>query len=63
MSAARRNGLFSWPRKYGTNWFIPAFVNSRFGEVGIREADGTIVCDFPAKNSKKLFLISADVMA
>jgi hypothetical protein len=36
----------------GTNWFIPALVKSRFGEVGIKLAEGTIVWPFPRKNSK-----------
>jgi len=31
------------PRKIGTNWFMPALVNSRPGESGMSEADGTIV--------------------
>src|SRR3954470_13264076 len=25
---ARGNGGAAWPRKYGMNWFIPAFVSS-----------------------------------
>ena len=32
------------PRKNGTNWFMPAFVNNRFGLSGISDDDGTIVC-------------------
>ena len=39
VSAARRKGAFSSPRKYGTNWFMPAFVNRRFGDDGISDAD------------------------
>ena len=62
VSAALRNGFFSSPRKYGTNWFMPAFVKSRLGDVGIRDADGTSVCPFDLKNSRKLFLISAEFM-
>jgi hypothetical protein len=31
------------PRKIGTNWFIPALVKRRFGEVGIKLAEGTMV--------------------
>jgi hypothetical protein len=46
----------------GTNWFIPALVKSRFGEVGIKLAEGTIVWPFPRKNSKNPFLTSADFM-
>jgi len=42
---------------------MPAFVNKRFGDVGIREAEGTMLCCLPAKNSKKLFLISAEVIS
>jgi hypothetical protein len=41
-----------WPRKIGTNWFMPAFVNKRFGESGISEDDGTMVCDFDLKKSR-----------
>ena len=44
------------------NWFIPAFVKSRFGEVGISEADGTMVCFFSAKKSRKDCRMSRDVM-
>jgi hypothetical protein len=46
----------------GTNWFIPALVKSKFGEVGIKLAEGTIVWPFPRKNSKNPFLTSADFM-
>ena len=42
---------------------MPAFVNNKFGDVGIREADGTIVCCFSWKKSRKDCLISRDVMA
>jgi hypothetical protein len=48
------------PRKIGTNWFIPALVKRRFGEVGIKLAEGTMVWLFPRKNSKYPFLTSAD---
>src|ERR1019366_8511844 len=41
-----------WPRKIGTNWFIPALVNSRFGESGIRLDEGTMVCPFDLKKSR-----------
>src|SRR5262249_6318072 len=43
---------FFCPRKMGTNWFMPAFVNSRFGLSGISEDDGTMVCDFDLKKSR-----------
>src|SRR5882757_9874619 len=43
---------FFWPRKIGTNWFMPAFVNRRFGESGIRLEDGTMVCCFDLKKSR-----------
>jgi hypothetical protein len=35
-------------------------VKRRFGEVGIKLAEGTIVWLFPRKNSKYPFLTSAD---
>src|SRR5690349_1120413 len=41
-----------WPRKIGTNWFIPAFVNNRFGESGRRLDEGTMVCPFDLKKSR-----------
>src|SRR5688572_1945137 len=50
------------PRKIGTNWFMPAFVKSRPGESGMREADGTIVWPCLAKKSRKLWRISAEVI-
>src|ERR1035437_398601 len=31
---------------------MPAFVNKRFGESGIRLDDGTMVCDFDLKKSR-----------
>src|SRR3954469_25878552 len=55
-------GAFCCPRKIGTNWFIPAFVKSRFGESGRSEAEGTIVCSFSRKKSKNDWRISAAVM-
>src|SRR5438876_6506647 len=42
-----------WPRKIGTNWFIPALVNRRFGESGSRLDEGTMVCLFDLKKSRK----------
>src|SRR5256885_9722711 len=53
---------FCCPRKIGTNWFMPAFVKSRFGESGRSEADGTTVCCFSRKKSRKDWRISAAVM-
>src|SRR5215831_2809500 len=55
------SGLRS-PRKKGTNWFMPALVNSRFGLSGIRLADGTSVCFFDLKKSRNDWRISADVI-
>src|SRR6185369_18042408 len=40
------------PRKMGTNWFIPAFVKSRFGASGSRLDEGTMVCPFDLKKSR-----------
>ena len=37
----------------GTNWFMPALVKSRFGESGMRLEDGTMVCCFSRKKSRK----------
>jgi len=31
---------------------MPALVNSRFGESGMRLEDGTMVCDFRLKKSR-----------
>src|SRR5207248_8397383 len=53
---------FCCPRKIGTNWFMPAFVKSRFGESGKSEADGTMVCCFSRKKSRKDWRICAEVM-
>ena len=41
---------------------MPALVKSRFGESGIRLDEGTIVCCFSRKNSRKEVRISALVM-
>ena len=63
--SATRGGFhagFCCPRKIGTNWFIPAFVKSRFGESGSNDAEGTIACCFSRKKSKKDWRISAAVM-
>src|SRR5215475_15282860 len=53
---------FFWPRKIGTNWFMPAFVNSRFGESGMRLDEGTMVCCFDLKKSRNDWRICADVI-
>src|SRR5208283_82436 len=39
----------------GTNWFMPALVNSRLGLSGMRLEDGTMVCCFDLKKSRKSF--------
>ena len=44
------------------NWFIPALVNRRFGDVGIRDAEFTMVCCFSLKKSRKDCRISVEVM-
>ena len=53
----------AWPRKMGTNWFMPALVKSRFGESGMSDDDGTMVCCFSRKKSRNDWRISADVIA
>src|SRR5436305_4079645 len=53
---------FCCPRNMGTNWFIPALVNSRFGESGSNDDEGTIVCSFSRKKSRNDCLISEPVM-
>src|SRR5579885_3493403 len=53
---------FFWPRKIGTNWFMPALVNRRFGESGMRLEDGTMVCCFDLKKSRNDWRICADVI-
>src|SRR5438046_2245649 len=63
--SATRGGVhsgFCCPRKIGTNWFMPAFVKSRFGASGSSDADGTMVCCFSRKKSRKDWRISAAVM-
>src|ERR1700746_3775864 len=63
--SATRGGFhdgFCCPRKIGTNWFMPAFVNSRFGASGRSDDDGTMVCCFSRKKSRNDCRISADVM-
>src|SRR5882724_4703463 len=46
----------------GTNWFMPALVNRRFGESGMRLEDGTMVCCFDLKKSRNDWRICADVI-
>jgi hypothetical protein len=46
----------------GTNWFMPALVKRRLGESGSKLEDGTIVCCFDLKKSRKDCRISALVM-
>jgi hypothetical protein len=41
---------------------MPALVKSKFGESGIKLEEGTIVCCFSRKNSRKELRISALVM-
>ena len=41
----------------GTNWFMPAFVKSRFGESGMSELLGTMVCCFSRKKSRNCWRI------
>src|SRR3954471_12499197 len=50
------------PRKMGTNWFMPALVKSRFGESGRSDDEGTIVCFFSRKKSRKDWRIWALVI-
>src|SRR5207302_1980993 len=51
-----------WPRKIGTNWFMPALVNSKLGESGNKLEEGTIVCPFDLKKSKNDCRISVLVI-
>src|SRR5688572_10821467 len=59
--SAARGGLYGqgcWPRKMGTNWFMPAFVKRRFGLSGMRLEEGTMVCCFDLKKSRNDWRIS-----
>src|SRR5262245_58953137 len=59
--SAARGGLYGqgcWPRKMGTNWFIPALVNRRLGLSGMRLEEGTMVCCFGLKKSRNDWRIS-----
>src|ERR1700731_3096539 len=53
---------FCCPRKIGTNWFMPALVKRRLGASGKSDDDGTMVCFFSRKKSRKDCRISAEVM-
>src|ERR1043166_9298586 len=53
---------FFWPRKMGTNWFMPALVKRRFGESGMRLDEGTMVCCFDLKKSRNDWRIWALVI-
>jgi hypothetical protein len=41
---------------------MPAFVNKRFGESGMSELDGTMVCCFDLKKSRNDWRICDDVI-
>src|SRR6202140_2381663 len=56
------HGGFCWPRKIGTNWFMPALVKSKLGESGRSDDDGTMVCCFSRKKSRNDCRICAEVM-
>src|SRR5439155_16528094 len=58
LDVARAKGGCSCPRKYGTNWFIPAFATSSPGTDGISEDDGAIRCPRSSKNVKNVRRIS-----
>src|SRR5436305_10818164 len=63
--ATRGHGAFSWPRKYGLNWFIPAFVKSSVGSsCGTTGELGTNVWPcFWTKKSMNCWRISWEVIA
>ena len=62
--AARVYARFSWPRKIGLNWFIPALVNSSVGSsCGTTGELGTNVWPcFCTKKSMNCWRISCEVM-
>src|SRR5438034_9638098 len=63
--SATRAGVhegFCCPRKIGTNWFMPALVISRFGASSSSDDEGTMLCCFSRKKSRKDWRISAEVM-
>jgi len=41
---------------------MPAFVNRRFGELGMRLEDGTMVCCFDLKKSRNDCRISDEII-
>jgi hypothetical protein len=56
-------GGFSSPRKYGTNWIMPAFVNNgAVGWVGMSEEDPTTVWSLAAQYSFHTWRSSAAVL-
>ena len=62
--AARGNGGSVCPRKYGMNWFIPAFVsNSPLSGSGINDEDGTRLCSRSSKKDRKVSRIRRPSMA
>src|SRR5205085_10999313 len=57
---ARGEGGSACPRKYGMNWFMPAFVSSSpVSGGGISEDDRTRVCPRSSKKRRKRSRISA----
>ena len=53
---ARGNGAGACPRKYGMNWFMPAFVSSRPDSGwGISDEDGTRLCPRSSKKRRNSF--------
>jgi hypothetical protein len=51
---ARRNDGSACPRKYGMNWFMPAFASSSpVSGDGIRDDDRTRVCPRSSKKRRK----------
>jgi hypothetical protein len=61
---ARGNGGGECPRKYGMNWFIPAFVSSNPDSGGgINDEDGTRRCPRSSKKRRKLSRICRPSMA
>src|SRR5947209_74142 len=62
--ATRDHGAFSCPRKYGLNWFIPAFVNRSVGSpCGTTDELGTNTCPWRwTKKSMYCWRICWDVI-
>src|SRR3954451_21570055 len=63
--ATRVHGAFSWPRKIGLNWFMPALVKSNVGSsCGTTGELGTKVCPcFCTKKSRNCWRISREVIS